>query len=351
MPTPHRDTSNMDAFRELSALSVRERLDQLQSTLTEAELAFVEGNLINWCGMDLAKMSFFDCMRWWANAGYKADGIENCSFTYKLACGQTGLARAMFEDVTSYPNFGYAFQSPVTRILWSGASKVSVTTAQGDRYTARHLISTIPWNVLDSISFEPPLPEGKRACFKNVSMGNSTKVYAEVNGSDWDAWGFLSPSSELTNGIQWMGSIGCTPAGNARMVIFSLRDHKNRELFPDEDPEATMAALKKVNPQMVIKRLASAPSNIVEPINANKETQLFHNWTTDPYTKGVWVMFRTGEAEKALPVLRESVDNIHFASADWAQGWRGFVEGAVEQGLRASVNVHQLLCNRLTASI
>ena len=54
-------------------------------------------------------------------------------------------------------------------------------------------------------------------------------------------------------------------------------------------------------------------------------------------------MFRKGEAEKALPVLRSSVDNVHFASADWAQGWRGYVEGAAEQGLHAGVKVHRLL--------
>lgn len=54
-------------------------------------------------------------------------------------------------------------------------------------------------------------------------------------------------------------------------------------------------------------------------------------------------MFRKNEAEKALPVLRQSVRNIHFASADWAQGWRGFIEGAIEQGLQAGVQVQKLL--------
>lgn len=55
-------------------------------------------------------------------------------------------------------------------------------------------------------------------------------------------------------------------------------------------------------------------------------------------------MFRTGEAaEKSLPVLRQSVGNIHFASSDWAQGWRGFIDGAIEQGLQAGVHVQRLL--------
>ncbi|KIW71913.1 hypothetical protein PV04_00140 [Phialophora macrospora] len=333
MPTPHRDTLNLQAFRELSALSVRDRLDQVKADLTAAELAFVEGTVINWCGMDLSQMSFFDCMRWWALAGHVPDGVDTCTFSYKLACGQTGFARAIFGEAASHANFAYTFRTPVASISGQGPT-VTVTTAHGDTYTAKHLISTIPWSVLDSITFNPRLPDTKHECFKNLSQGHSTKIYAEVAGSEWDAWQFISPSSDLTDSIQYMASTGCTPAGNARMVVFSLRDGKNKELFPDRDPEATMAAFKKVNPQLDIKRL------------------MFHNWTDDPYTKGIWVMFRTGEAEKALPVLRRSVGNIHFASADWAQGWRGFIEGAIEQGLQASVTVQKLLGNgRLNASL
>lgn len=54
-------------------------------------------------------------------------------------------------------------------------------------------------------------------------------------------------------------------------------------------------------------------------------------------------MFRTGEAEKRLPVLRESVGPIHFANADWAHGWRGYIDGAVEQGIDAADKVRKHL--------
>jgi monoamine oxidase len=54
-------------------------------------------------------------------------------------------------------------------------------------------------------------------------------------------------------------------------------------------------------------------------------------------------VFRTGEAEKRLPVLRESVGPMHFANADWAHGWRGYVDGAVEQGIDAAARVQKLL--------
>jgi monoamine oxidase len=62
-------------------------------------------------------------------------------------------------------------------------------------------------------------------------------------------------------------------------------------------------------------------------------------------------MFRCGEAEKWLPILREPVGGIHFASADWAHGWRGYVDGAMEQGLHAGMRVVQELKARTRPSL
>jgi hypothetical protein len=106
MPAPHRETFNIDAYRELSSLSVQDRLNQVKADLTDVEFAYLGATLVNWRGMDLAKMSFFDSMRWWAFAGHAPDGIDICTFSYRLPCGQTGFARALFEDISSYSNFG-----------------------------------------------------------------------------------------------------------------------------------------------------------------------------------------------------------------------------------------------------
>lgn len=41
-------------------------------------------------------------------------------------------------------------------------------------------------------------------------------------------------------------------------------------------------------------------------------------------------------ATKYLDELRKRQGNVLFASADWAVGWRGFIDGAVEDGARAA---------------
>ena len=44
-----------------------------------------------------------------------------------------------------------------------------------------------------------------------------------------------------------------------------------------------------------------------------------------------------------LQDMRASHGNVLFASADWAVGWRSFIDGAIEEGTRAALDVVQAL--------
>jgi hypothetical protein len=261
IPNPHRCLAATAAYHELDSISVTDRMKQISSQLTETEMAYLRAACINMCGQDLSKMSFFDCMRWWALGGYTPEGIDHGSFTFKLRCGHMGLSRAIFEDVASHTSFSYAFKSPISK-LTNRDGVVVASTTQGDRYTAKKVISTIPWSVLSDITFEPPLAPGKAECLKNVNMGNAGKIWAEVKNTEWDAWSHVSATSELTGGIQYLTSGGATPAGNSTFVTFSLREATRNELFPDESPEEAVAAFQSINPQFEIQKLVSRPVRI-----------------------------------------------------------------------------------------
>ena len=61
-----------------------------------------------------------------------------------------------------------------------------------------------------------------------------------------------------------------------------------------------------------------------------------HTWSTDPFAKGAWFAAAPGWATKNLKALQEPHGRVFMASADWVQGWRGFIDGAIEQGARAA---------------
>ncbi|KAF9884954.1 hypothetical protein FE257_000863 [Aspergillus nanangensis] len=54
---------------------------------------------------------------------------------------------------------------------------------------------------------------------------------------------------------------------------------------------------------------------------------------------GALCMFAPGFATRFQRALQAPQGIITFVSADWADGWHGFIDDAIEQGLRAGVKV------------
>jgi monoamine oxidase len=68
-----------------------------------------------------------------------------------------------------------------------------------------------------------------------------------------------------------------------------------------------------------------------------------HDWATDPFSKGLWSSYRGLGMSKHVAALQDSHGAVFFASADWADGWRGFIDGALESGKRAARSAANLL--------
>lgn len=71
----------------------------------------------------------------------------------------------------------------------------------------------------------------------------------------------------------------------------------------------------------------------------------------DPYAKGTWACWGPNKASRYLSELQRPHGRVVFASADWADGWRGFVDGAIERGQSAAREVVGLLGIGLAAKL
>jgi len=70
---------------------------------------------------------------------------------------------------------------------------------------------------------------------------------------------------------------------------------------------------------------------------------LSHDWATDPFSKGLWSCYRSQGMSEHLVALQQPHELVFFASADWANGWRGFIDGALESGKNDAKSVASLL--------
>ncbi|OWZ78799.1 amine oxidase [Cryptococcus neoformans Bt85] len=321
-PLPHAPFNNarttkadVEAIDQLSAV---DRLEQIGHLLTNEERGVLEALLLHISGGTLETTATWDLVHSNALQGHSSVNFEEVWTTYKLREGQSGLARAMFDEAC-ISGLDYAFKTPVDTIRDLG-NFVEIHTATGSTFRATRVISTIPLNVLHTIKFEPPVSPTRAEAFRLGHINHMSKIHAEVKG-DIASWCGLTYPAELMFGY----SDGLYPNGNTHIVTFGADE--TDDFVPEKNPEQVIEAMNKIR-SMDVQRL------------------VFHNWNTDPWSMAGPAWYRPGYATKYQEELQSRHGNIFFASADWARGWRAAIDGALEQGFCNAQSVSRELQGR-----
>lgn len=85
-----------------------------------------------------------------------------------------------------------------------------------------------------------------------------------------------------------------------------------------------------------------ALADFVKPESAI-DAYLVNDWANDPYARGAWMSFRPSDMSKYCEALQQAHGKVFMASADWAKGCAGFVDGAIEQGAKAAMETMKAL--------
>lgn len=194
-----------------------------------------------------------------------------------------------------------------------GETGVEVTTQDGTRYTAKAVIVTTPLNTWGDIAFEPPLDPAKQRLASQRHAGAGFKCFVRVAGII-DGLMAIAPDphpfSLLTTGFtddQGTWLIGFGPAAPSDLSVD----------WAQQGVDALIPGVQVLD-------------------------VFGHNWTTDPLAVGTWANLRPGQAKWLADAIQPQ-GCLFFASADIAIGWRGYIDGAIESGLRASRQACHLL--------
>lgn len=302
-------------------MSAQDRVNEIAQSLTPQERASLEAFVLLCSGATLDTMSFHEFMHWWAMCGYTYQGCMDMLITWKFRNGQSSFAIRFFQEALATKRLSYAFNSPVQAVKDTG-KQVQITARDGRVYHASRAISAMPLNVLGAVTFDPPLPAGKQAAIATGHVNQCIKVHAEIPNKNLRSWtGITYPDNELIYAI----GDGTTPAGNTHVVCFGGQQRHF-------DPEVDIAKTKRVVTNMF------APENN-DNVTPEIERLVFHNWSKDEFAKGAWFFPPPGLLASHLGDMRDRHGNVLFANSDWALGWRSFIDGAIEEGARAAVEV------------
>ncbi|KAK1625193.1 hypothetical protein BDP81DRAFT_409500 [Colletotrichum phormii] len=220
--------------------------------------------------------------------------------TYSLGGGgTTALARSILADFTG----DVLFRSPVVGISQDGDDgRVRVTMRDGRTASARYVVNTMPLNVLSTITFSPPLSGFGREVVERGHGGRGVKVILALEDGSVPRPFFASAATSATT-----SSSGCDFVAS----------------FP-----------KAVSPtDGSISRTVGFLTDLTTEASSGKILR-----------SGTWACFSAGfEDGKYWDELRRGHGKGVMASGDWAVGWWGFIDGAVEQGVIAAQRVKGLL--------
>lgn len=217
--------------------------------------------------------------------------------------------------------------TPVAAVEW-GASPIRVHTANGQAFTADHVLITLPLGVLQArrVRFLPELPAWKRDAVDGLRMGPGLKLVYRF------AQPILPESvaavySALNPPMWWTPSYGRSLNGRGQVWMAFATGDWARDLLGEGEAQALEKALDTLRTELGQPHL-------------QPETMQIVNWTADEYALGAYSVVPPkgyGLRERlAAPVE----DRLFWAGEATAPNpWAATVHGALYSGQRAAAEI------------
>ena len=302
IPQPYEPLSNPD-LAQVDGVSVRERIATLELPEGERDLIAAFWTL-NFNG-PIDDAAYTQAMRWCSLASGSWPIMFEACATYKLRAGTRALAEAIAADGDA----DIRLETAVASIAGT-----TVTLADGEQLHGSAVIVTLPLHALRGLDLE--LSEGKHAAIEAGQVSKGLKPWIRLRGDH-------EPFVAL-GGADWPITFMQTEYwedGDTLVVGFG----PDATAIDLTDLAAVQEQVRRLVPDAEVLDVAS------------------HDWVEDPCSGETWPMQRTGALTGSLTELQRPEGRLVLAGADYANGWAGFIDGAIESGMRASRTVTAML--------
>ncbi|MBS1881676.1 MAG: FAD-dependent oxidoreductase [Actinobacteria bacterium] len=311
LPHPYDPLLRADRLAALDRLSMQDRLDQLD--LPKEDEAWLSGLLFEIAGSSLAGAGLVPVLRWLALSDWNVDHWYDTNKVRPVG-GMAALVEAMCED----GGFEVASSSPVRAVVVDGDAVRIETDA--DAYDASAVVVAVPVNVWPTIEFTPGLPESHlAAAAEGIGKPHQDKVWIRARGEIGRIFGQLPAPAPLN--FFWTYEM----SADSQLIIGI-----------NASPELDVS-----DEESVARLIRSYVPEIEEVVGVRG-----HAWGSDPYARGGNTCHRPGQLTKYLADLQRPRGRLTFAGADIASGWAGYVDGAIESGIRAARDCRLILEGR-----
>jgi monoamine oxidase len=302
LPVPHDPTRALGVLARFDRLSIAERVREL--TLSDEECDVLTAELESLAHAPLDDAGAVSVLRWHALSGYSLELTQFTGGRVTLVEGTGALLGAIAGGAAFERRLGSAVAAITQR-----DDRVDVETRDGSGFLARSVVVAVPLNALGAIEFTPALPDDKLAAIALGQASRGIKIFIRARGAP-----LLQNSIRPGHPFGYLGTESLDGDGSQLMIGFGI----DAERCDAGDLPAVQRELDGILPGY-------------EVIEATA-----HDWLSDEFSRGTWAIHRPGWYEHHHAAMQRPEGAVVFAGSDIANGWSGFIDGAIESGLRSA---------------
>lgn len=240
--------------------------------------------------------------------------------------GMDRLPRAFLPELARRIRFGARMTA-----LEQGATGVTVhyqTAAGRFAVTGDHAIVTVPFPVLRHVEVSPPLSSAKQRAIRQLHYDASAKIVLQCRRRFWeDDDGIYGGGSvtDLPIRAVYYPDHGRETGRGVLLASYTWGEDAQRwgSLSPADRIAQALENLAQLHPQ--------APQEF--------EVGASHMWHDDEFAGGAFALFEPGQQSRLQAAVVAPEGRIRFAG-EHASSAHAWIQGAVESGLRAALEVH-----------
>jgi monoamine oxidase len=254
---------------------------------------------------------------------FAEDGVPGGEKMFRILGGNDRLATSLAASVKS----ALSFETVLRRVRQSSAGITATVESRGRLQDLRgdYLVCALPAPTLREVVFEPGMTQPQREAIATLKYGAATKTALQFDRATWRKRGKPRAfGTALPIGAVWDGNEE-QRAGSAGILTLLAGGGASAD---------TRAMLAQGGPSRIVREL-----NWLDLKNAEMIAWDSVSWETDPWSRGGYASFDTQFAPAARLWLARPFGRVFFAGEHTSLRWQGYMNGAVETGLRAAEEV------------
>jgi monoamine oxidase len=242
---------------------------------------------------------------------------------FRLKGGNDTLPRALAKQIDDAVVLGTTVVA-----VNQGATRVQVRLRERDgaleEMTADYVVLALPATTLRAIAMDPPLPDRQREAVARLPYGHATRVLMQFDRRFWRAPGRSRAfGTNLPVGAVWEGNE--EQPGRAGILSFLAGGRASGQM---------QALLAREGAHGIAPHLAWLGAERTMLVAAHAVT-----WENDPWAQGGYAVFKPSYDPELREWLGRPHGRVFFAGEHTSFSSQGYMNGAVESGMRAAREV------------